>query len=255
VRRRADRPPAAEALARYTAHLGSEGVLVATLHTSAGEVRCRLFDEKTPVAVANFVGLALGKKAWVDPASGTPVIGRRLYHDLPFHRVIPGFIVQTGDPSGTGRGGPGYHLPDETREDLRHDAPGTLSMVNLVGPDTAGSQFFITLRAAPALDGQHTVFGHCAELGVLERLAASSEGETSATLEAIRVGRVPADRAPERPPPREKSPHQRSAARPTVGPGGGVDAGGARYMDAGRLDAGGLDAGRVDDGRAGAAAR
>ena len=131
--------------------------LTATLQTSEGDIEIELYDEKVPNTVENFVGLATGEKEWEDPETGetrsTP-----LYDDIPFHRVIPDFMIQTGDPTGTGRGGPGYTFDDEFHPELRHDGPGVVSMANR-GPDTNGSQFFITLAATPHLDDRHAVFG------------------------------------------------------------------------------------------------
>ncbi|PSP17875.1 peptidylprolyl isomerase [Halobacteriales archaeon QH_10_67_13] len=131
--------------------------LTATLHTSEGSIEIKLFDERVPTTVENFVGLATGETAWEEPDSGERV-ERPLYDDVPFHRVIDGFMIQTGDPTGTGRGGPGYTFDDEFHPELRHDGPGIVSMANS-GPDTNGSQFFITLAAQPHLDDKHAVFG------------------------------------------------------------------------------------------------
>ena len=116
--------------------------LIATFETARGPLKVRLFPDKAPLTVANFVNLAK----------------RGFYDGLSFHRVIPDFMVQGGCPRGTGTGGPGYRFEDETRSDLRHDAPGKLSMAN-AGPGTNGSQFFITHVPTPWLDGKHTVFG------------------------------------------------------------------------------------------------
>jgi peptidyl-prolyl cis-trans isomerase A (cyclophilin A) len=107
--------------------------------------------------VANFVGLATGTRAWSDPGSGQQV-KRPLYDGTIFHRVIPNFMIQGGDPLGIGSGGPGFRFADEFHAELRHDKPGILSMAN-AGPNTNGSQFFITHRATPWLDGKHSVFG------------------------------------------------------------------------------------------------
>ena len=114
----------------------------AVIRTNKGDIKLRLFADKTPLTVANFVNLA----------------NRGYYDGLSFHRVIPDFMIQGGCPSGTGTGGPGYRFEDECRPDLNHDAPGKLSMAN-AGPGTNGSQFFITHVATPWLDGRHTVFG------------------------------------------------------------------------------------------------
>jgi peptidyl-prolyl cis-trans isomerase A (cyclophilin A) len=131
--------------------------LHATLKTSMGEIVIRLFEDKAPKTVANFVGLATGTKAWSDPKIGEQVT-RPLYNGTIFHRVIPNFMIQGGDPLGLGSGGPGYRFPDEFHSDLRHSKPGILSMAN-AGPNTNGSQFFITHQATPWLDDKHSVFG------------------------------------------------------------------------------------------------
>jgi peptidyl-prolyl cis-trans isomerase A (cyclophilin A) len=130
----------------------------AKLHTGEGDIDIELFEERAPRTVENFVGLATGQREWTHPETGETVDGEPLYDDVLFHRVIEGFMIQTGDPTGTGRGGPGYQFDDEFHDDLTHDSAGTVSMANS-GPDTNGSQFFITLDAQPHLDGRHAVFG------------------------------------------------------------------------------------------------
>jgi peptidyl-prolyl cis-trans isomerase A (cyclophilin A) len=132
--------------------------LTATLHTNHGDIDVRLFDERAPNTVENFVGLATGEKEWEDPETGESVDGEPLYDDVLFHRIIEDFMIQGGDPTGTGRGGPGYQFDDEFHPELRHDSEGILSMANS-GPNTNGSQFFITLDAQPHLDDRHAVFG------------------------------------------------------------------------------------------------
>jgi peptidyl-prolyl cis-trans isomerase B (cyclophilin B) len=114
----------------------------ATIKTNRGDIRLELYDDKVPKTVANFEKLA----------------GEGFYDGLKFHRVIPDFMVQTGCPEGTGTGGPGYEFKDEFHKELKHDGPGVLSMAN-AGPNTNGSQFFITHIATPWLDGKHSVFG------------------------------------------------------------------------------------------------
>ena len=134
-----------------------KGPVYATLKTSMGDIVIQLFDDKAPKTVANFVGLANGTKEWTDPKTGEKV-KRPLYNGTIFHRVIPGFMIQGGDPLGNGTGGPGYRFEDEFNPELRHNKAGILSMAN-AGPNTNGSQFFITHQATPFLDGKHSVFG------------------------------------------------------------------------------------------------
>jgi len=136
----------------------NEELLTATLHTSKGEVMVELYDKRAPRTVENFVGLATGERTWQNPETGEEVEEEPLYDDVLFHRVIDGFMVQTGDPTGTGRGGPGYEFDDEFHDELRHDGAGVVSMANS-GPNTNGSQFFITLDEASHLDDRHSVFG------------------------------------------------------------------------------------------------
>lgn len=143
--------------------------LTATLHTSEGDIEIELFDERAPNTVENFVGLATGEKEWEHPDSGE-TMEKPLYDDVEFHRIIEDFMIQTGDPTGTGRGGPGYTFDDEFHDDLRHDSPGKVSMANR-GPDTNGSQFFITLAAQPHLDDKHAVFGEVTDgMDVVEKI-------------------------------------------------------------------------------------
>jgi peptidyl-prolyl cis-trans isomerase A (cyclophilin A) len=131
--------------------------LTATLRTSEGTVLVRLFPDHAPKTVRNFVDLAEGSREWTDPRTRQPTEAR-LYDGTVFHRVIPRFMIQGGDPLGTGTGGPGYKFADEIHPDLRFDRPYLLAMAN-AGPATNGSQFFITVVPTPHLNGKHTIFG------------------------------------------------------------------------------------------------
>lgn len=161
--------------------VAGSGQLYARLKTTQGTLVVQLEEHKTPNTVANFVGLATGTIDWKDPLDGSSKQGESLYSGVKFHRVIPGFMVQVGDPLSRhddpraaarwGTGGPGYRFADEFHRELRHDRPGVLSMAN-AGPGTNGSQFFITEVATPHLDNRHSVFGHVvAGLDVVSRLA------------------------------------------------------------------------------------
>jgi len=166
--------------------------LTATIHTNRGDIEVELYEDKKPETVGNFVGLATGEKEWEDPESGETVEGEPLYDDVEFHRVIDGFMVQTGDPTGTGRGGPGYTFDDEFDDELSHDGPGVLSMANR-GPDTNGSQFFITLDAQPHLDGKHSVFGKVVDgMDVVEEIGnlptdRNDKPQKEAVMESVTV--------------------------------------------------------------------
>ena len=133
----------------------------ATLHTSQGTIVIRLFPDHAPKTVRNFVDLAQGAREWTDPRTGSTTTGR-LYDGTIFHRVIPNFMIQGGDPLGTGTGGPCYQFADEFHPDLAFDRPYLLAMAN-AGPGTNGSQFFITTVPTPHLNRRHTIFGEVIE--------------------------------------------------------------------------------------------
>ena len=156
--------------------------LYANFRTAKGDILCRLEFKKTPLTVANFVGLAEGTK---DLGGGAKAKGDRFYDGLTFHRVIADFMIQGGCPLGSGTGGPGYTFPDEIDPSLTHAGPGILSMAN-AGPGTNGSQFFITHVPTPWLDGKHTVFGHVVTgQDVVNKIAG---GDTINTVEILRIG-------------------------------------------------------------------
>ena len=149
----------------------------AVLHTSLGDINVTLFDNHAPKTVANFVGLSDGSQEWVDPRTGATGAGA-LYSDVVFHRVINGFMIQGGDPTGTGRGGPGYQFADEVHPELSFDRPDLLAMAN-AGPGTNGSQFFITVGKTPHLNRKHTIFGEVADqpsCDVVDAIATTAVG-------------------------------------------------------------------------------
>lgn len=162
----------------------------ATLHTNHGDIEIELFDERAPNTVENFVGLATGDRDWTDPRTEDEVSGEPLYDDILFHRIISDFMIQTGDPTGTGRGGPGYRFDDEFHPDLRHDAAGIVSMAN-AGPNTNGSQFFITLAPTPHLDDKHAVFGRVTDgMDVVEDIGSVNTDAQDRPTEDVVLERV-----------------------------------------------------------------
>jgi cyclophilin family peptidyl-prolyl cis-trans isomerase len=136
-----------------------KGKLTAIFDTSMGKFECELFEEKSPLTVANFVGLARGTRESYDKKADKWE-AKKFFDGVVFHRVIDGFMIQTGDPTGTGGGGPGYVILDEFDKSLKHSGPGLLSMANR-GPNTGSSQFFVTVAPTPHLDGKHAIFGKC----------------------------------------------------------------------------------------------
>ena len=166
----------------------------ATFDTSAGTFKVRLFDDKAPKTVANFTGLATGEREWTDPATGKPAT-RPFYDGLIFHRVIDGFMIQGGCPEGSGRGGPGYRFADEFGPGLRHDKAGLLSMAN-AGPNTNGSQFFITLAATPWLDNKHAIFGEVVEgMDIVQAMGKTATGAQDRPVKDIVINTVTVESA------------------------------------------------------------
>jgi peptidyl-prolyl cis-trans isomerase A (cyclophilin A) len=170
--------------------------LYAQMDTTKGKIVLQLEYEKVPLTVANFVGLAEGTKNYSTDGSPPKKQDKPFYDGLTFHRVIPDFMIQGGDPAGTGGGGPGYSFKDETRADLKHDKAGILSMANSDRPGSKkpysnggssnGSQFFITHKDTPWLDGMHSVFGHVVE--GQDVVNAIVMGDKIKTLKILRVG-------------------------------------------------------------------
>ena len=178
-------------MAMVAADLGIEpgGKLGARFHTSMGEIECVLMPDVAPKTVVNFVQLAEGTKSWTDPGSGAKM-DAPLYSGTIFHRVIPNFMIQGGDPMGSGRGGPGYRFEDETSPEVTFQKPGLLAMAN-AGPNTNGSQFFITDRSTPThLNGKHTIFGTCQNLDIVQAIADVPRGRGDRPNQDVVLNRV-----------------------------------------------------------------
>ncbi|WP_028661376.1 peptidylprolyl isomerase [Saccharomonospora saliphila] len=167
----------------------------ATLHTNRGDIHLDLFPDHAPKTVANFTGLADGSKEYTQPNARGEKSGP-FYDGSIFHRVIAGFMVQGGDPTGTGRGGPGYKFDDEFHPELQFNRPYLLAMAN-AGPGTNGSQFFITVAPTPHLNFKHTIFGEVSDQAsrdVVDAIAQTATGPADKPLEDIVIERVSIDR-------------------------------------------------------------
>jgi peptidyl-prolyl cis-trans isomerase A (cyclophilin A) len=188
--------PAARAAAGATGSaMGEDGGmsddLHATLHTTLGDIRVQLFPNHAPKTVANFTGLADGSREWTDPRTGQRTTDP-LYSGTVFHRVIAGFMIQGGDPLGTGTGGPGYRFNDEIHPELAFTRPYLLAMAN-AGPGTNGSQFFITVANTEWLTGKHTIFGEVADAesrAVVDRIAAAPTGQRDRPAEDVLISSI-----------------------------------------------------------------
>jgi len=169
----------------------SENMNTAILNTSMGEIVIELFPDQAPKTVKNFVELATGAKEWVDPNIGEKV-KTNLYDGTIFHRVIPGFMIQGGDPLGSGMGGPGYNFADEFHGELNFDRPYLLAMAN-AGPNTNGSQFFITVAPTAWLNRKHSIFGEvkdAASQKVVDAIAAVKTGANDKPVQAVKINSV-----------------------------------------------------------------
>jgi peptidyl-prolyl cis-trans isomerase A (cyclophilin A) len=163
--------------------------LTATLRTSEGPVVIRLFPDQAPKTVRNFVDLAEGSREWTDPRT-RQTTNARLYDGTVFHRVIPRFMIQGGDPLGTGTGGPGYQFADEIHPDLQFDRPYLLAMAN-AGPGTNGSQFFITVVPTPHLNGKHTIFGEVVDgRDVVDRISQTQTNRNDRPVQDVVIESV-----------------------------------------------------------------
>jgi peptidyl-prolyl cis-trans isomerase A (cyclophilin A) len=165
--------------------------LYATLHTNAGPIRVQLFPNHAPKTVRNFVGLADGSQQWTDPATGQPGSGP-LYNNTIFHRVISGFMIHGGDPLGRGTGGPGYRFEDEFHPELQFSKPYLLAMANS-GPNTNGSQFFITVGATTWLNFKHTIFGEVVDeesKRIVDKIAETETGPMDRPREDVVIDHI-----------------------------------------------------------------
>jgi peptidyl-prolyl cis-trans isomerase A (cyclophilin A) len=171
--------------------------LYATLSTTEGDIRLKLFPDHAPKTVSNFVELAEGTREWTDPRSGSRTKAP-LYDGTIFHRVISGFMIQGGDPLGTGTGGPGYRFNDEFHPELGFTRPYLLAMAN-AGPGTNGSQFFVTVAPTTWLTGKHTIFGEVADddsRGVIDRIAGLPTGAQDRPVNDVVIQKVTIERVP-----------------------------------------------------------
>ena len=167
----------------------------AIIHTTAGDLHCTLFPKVAPIGVENFIGLATGTKDWTSPVSHAKKHGVPLYDGTIFHRVIPGFMIQGGDPKGDGTGDPGYKFKNEVSSELLFDKPGRLAYAN-AGPDTNGSQFFITEVPYPSLNGKYTIFGQCDDAAVeLVKKIARMATDGERPLRPIKITHIEIHRA------------------------------------------------------------
>lgn len=194
----------------------------AIIHTTVGNMRCQLFEKEAPIGVANFIGLANGTKDWTNPVSHAKKHGVPLYNGTIFHRVIPQFMIQGGDPAGNGMGDPGYQFKNETSPGLTFDRPGRLAYANS-GRDTNGSQFFITEVPYPSLNGGYTIFGQCDPAAVelvkqIARMATDGERPLRPVkithIEIQRGAAAAAKPASPKPAARAKAPAPKKQAQP-----------------------------------------
>lgn len=167
-------------------------IMFANIETTVGKIRIKLHGDKTPITVDNFVGLAEGTKEFTDPRTGKKE--KKPYFDgVIFHRVVPGFVIQGGDPTGTGMGGPGYKFKNEPHPELKHDKPGIVAMAN-AGRDTNGSQFYITLAPLPDLNGDYTVFGEVVDGQKVVEAIANAPRSGERPLDPVKMVKVTIER-------------------------------------------------------------
>ncbi|MBZ5571874.1 MAG: peptidylprolyl isomerase [Acidobacteriia bacterium] len=172
----------------------------AIIDTTAGKLTCTLFPDKAPIGVANFIGLSDGTKDWTNPVSHAKKHGVPLYDGTIFHRVIPNFMIQGGDPAGTGAGDPGYQFKNETSPDLKFDRPGRLAYAN-AGPGTNGSQFFVTEVPYPSLNGGYTIFGQCddASVNLVKQIARMGRDSNDRPYKPVKINHITIDHGAAKP--------------------------------------------------------
>jgi peptidyl-prolyl cis-trans isomerase A (cyclophilin A) len=191
----------------------------AVLDTSMGRITCKLFDKQAPLTVANFIGLADGTKPWTDPVSKQKMTGKPFYDGTTFHRVIPEFMIQGGDPTATGTGDPGYMFADEFDPNLNFDVPGRLAMANS-GPGTNGSQFFITEAPATHLNQKHTIFGQCDQpsLSIVSSIARVQRDAEDKPLQPVVLNKITIVQQGQQLPPLPPAPAAPATAPPPAAP-------------------------------------
>jgi peptidyl-prolyl cis-trans isomerase A (cyclophilin A) len=188
----------------------------AVLDTTMGRITCKFFEKEAPLTVANFIGLAQGTKPWTDPVTHKKMKGKPFYDGTTFHRVIPEFMIQGGDPTGTGTGDPGYMFADEFDPNLNFDVPGRMAMANS-GPGTNGSQFFITEVPTTHLDQKHTIFGQCDQpsLSVVSAIARVQRDADDKPVQPVVLNKVTIVKEGQPLPPLPPAPAAPPAAAPT----------------------------------------
>jgi peptidyl-prolyl cis-trans isomerase A (cyclophilin A) len=174
-----------------TAQSSTAGNPVAIIDTTAGKMHCTLFPKEAPIGVENFIGLATGTKDWTNPVTHAKKHGVPLYDGTIFHRVIPDFMIQGGDPAGNGTGDPGYKFKNETSPQLKFDRPGRLAYAN-AGPDTNGSQFFITEVPYPSLNGGYTILGQCddATVALVKQIARMGRDSNDKPFRPVKINHI-----------------------------------------------------------------
>jgi cyclophilin family peptidyl-prolyl cis-trans isomerase len=211
-------PAAMPSTAAKPAVHAATGAPTAVFDTTAGTMRCTLFEKQTPETVANFIGLATGTKDWKNPVSGATKHSVPLYDGTIFHRVIPNFMIQGGDPAGNGSGDPGYKFKDEIVPTLLFDHPGRLAMANS-GPNTNGSQFFITEVPTPHLNGHHTIFGQCddATVALVKQIARmAADPQNNRPFRPVKINHITILRGTAKPAATVKKPAAAAQKPPTA---------------------------------------